>query len=291
VTGHRDPDRKLIAYFADGMDVLPDRVVDAVLDEVHHTRQRAGFGPWRTRRMSTFSKLVLAAATVVVIAVAGFNLVPKPIGGIGGQGTTPSPVVTSSPTPQSSPSPSPQAIRLTVAGTDTGGAADPLQLTATVPGTWEVNPYATNNAATGADGAAMFATVLTTTFPDPCSHVPRSPNVRTVAEAATALGELGGVTTTTPVQAQIAGRDATLVELTMPASMPCAPDQFYLWTDDPAVEGGWWALAPSETIRVWVLDVGGKVVTIAARTYPGTTDATKADLQAALDSLAFDTTP
>ena len=28
------------------MEVLPDRVVDAVLDEVHRTRQRAVFGPW-----------------------------------------------------------------------------------------------------------------------------------------------------------------------------------------------------------------------------------------------------
>ena len=41
------------AYLADGIDVLPDRVVDAVLDEAHRTRRRrhasarGGPGPCR----------------------------------------------------------------------------------------------------------------------------------------------------------------------------------------------------------------------------------------------------
>ena len=51
MTTPRDPDALLVAYLADGMEVLPDRVVDAVLDEVHRTRQRAVFDPWRTRSM------------------------------------------------------------------------------------------------------------------------------------------------------------------------------------------------------------------------------------------------
>ena len=35
MTRHREPDELLDAYLAEGMQVLPDRVVDAVLDEVH----------------------------------------------------------------------------------------------------------------------------------------------------------------------------------------------------------------------------------------------------------------
>ena len=49
MTKPRDPEALLTAYLAGGMEVLPDRVVDAVLDEVHRTSQRAGLGPWRTR--------------------------------------------------------------------------------------------------------------------------------------------------------------------------------------------------------------------------------------------------
>ena len=52
MTKPRDPEALLSAYLAEGMEVLPDRVVDAVLDEVHRTRQRAVFGPWGTRSMS-----------------------------------------------------------------------------------------------------------------------------------------------------------------------------------------------------------------------------------------------
>ena len=48
MTTPSDADALLAAYLADGMDVLPDRVVDAVLDEVSRPRQRAVLGPWRT---------------------------------------------------------------------------------------------------------------------------------------------------------------------------------------------------------------------------------------------------
>ncbi len=68
MTKPRDPDALLSAYLAAGMEVLPDRVVDSVLDEVHRTRQRVVFGPWRTRLMS---RATLAAALVVAAVALG----------------------------------------------------------------------------------------------------------------------------------------------------------------------------------------------------------------------------
>jgi hypothetical protein len=68
MTKPRDPDALLSAYLAMGMDVLPDRVVDSVLDEVHRTRQRVVFGSWRSRPMS---RTTLAAAVVVAMVAAG----------------------------------------------------------------------------------------------------------------------------------------------------------------------------------------------------------------------------
>ena len=53
------------AYLADRIDVLPDRVADAVLDEAHRTRQRVVFGPRRTPVMNSTFKVILAAAAVL----------------------------------------------------------------------------------------------------------------------------------------------------------------------------------------------------------------------------------
>lgn len=81
MTTPRDPEALLSTYLARGMDVLSDRVVDAVLDEAHRTRQRTVIGPWRTRPMS---RVTFAAAAVVAVlalgaallVVGGLSLIP-----------------------------------------------------------------------------------------------------------------------------------------------------------------------------------------------------------------------
>jgi hypothetical protein len=75
MTTPRDPEALLTAYLVAGMEVLPDRVVDSVLDEVHRTRQRTVLRPWRTRSMF---KPSLAAAAVVAALVSGALLVTRP---------------------------------------------------------------------------------------------------------------------------------------------------------------------------------------------------------------------
>lgn len=82
------------------------------------------------------------------------------------------------------------------------------------------------------------------------------------------------------------GHPATYLALTIPASLPCAPDQFYLWQDSPG--GDWWALGLDATIRVWILEVGGRRVAIAARSYAGSSAELKTELQQVLDSIVFD---
>jgi len=99
MTKPRDPDALLSTYLAVGMEVLPERVVDSVLDEVHRTRQRAVFGPWRTRSM--FRTALGAAAVVAVVALGGALLITRPSQpAIGGP----------SPTPTMHPSESEQAV-------------------------------------------------------------------------------------------------------------------------------------------------------------------------------------
>ena len=113
----RDPEALLSAYLAGGMEVLPGRVVDAVLDEVHRTRQRAVFGPWKTR---TILKPSLAVAAVVAVLVAGALLTtrrdqpeignPSPsLPGVAAPSSTPS----ATPTAAASPTPDAQSLELT----------------------------------------------------------------------------------------------------------------------------------------------------------------------------------
>ena len=94
MTKPRDPDALLSAYLAVGMEVLPDRVVESVLAEVHRTRQRRTI-PSRTP--ATF-RLAFGAAAVVAALVAGGAFAVW-------QGTRPA-VTTPSPTASASPAPS-----------------------------------------------------------------------------------------------------------------------------------------------------------------------------------------
>ena len=106
------------------MEVLPDRVVDAVLDEVHRTRQRAVLGPWRRRPMS---RTTLAAAVVVAVVMVGsaFFVIqrgqpavigPAPTASASASPSQPAvaaPTATLPPRPEVSPSPAASSAKLT----------------------------------------------------------------------------------------------------------------------------------------------------------------------------------
>jgi hypothetical protein len=85
--------------------VLPDRVVDSVLEEVHRTRQRAVFRPWMTR--SLFRAALGTAAVVALLVVGGALLslrgkldvaAPSPTAQASASPSQPA-VVTATPTP------------------------------------------------------------------------------------------------------------------------------------------------------------------------------------------------
>lgn len=98
-----DIDRVLGHWFEDGPDTMPDRVVDVVAHRISLRPQRRSRRLlWRSP-MSPAFKYVLAAAAVLVVAVVGYNLLPRgaPVGG-------PPATVTPAPTETSSaPTPSP----------------------------------------------------------------------------------------------------------------------------------------------------------------------------------------
>jgi hypothetical protein len=99
MTTPRDPDRLVQAFLEEGPAVLPDRVLDAVRDDIHQTQQRAVFGLWR---IVTMPRAVAAAAVVAVVAFGGIaywatrSVAPN-------VGSTPSPSPLESAVPQVMP--------------------------------------------------------------------------------------------------------------------------------------------------------------------------------------------
>ena len=99
-----DIDRVLSYWLEDGPETMPDRVVDVVARRINLRPQR------RSRRllwrfpMSPAMKYGLAAPAVLVVAVVGYNLLPRGLS-VGPPATaTPAPtVVSSSPTPPPAP--------------------------------------------------------------------------------------------------------------------------------------------------------------------------------------------
>lgn len=194
----------------------------------------------------------------------------------------PSAVVSASPVPSASL----QAAHMTVAGTDVSGP--PLGLTVELPPDWQPFEFvARRGTSSPPAGMAFVVSEVDNTFADPCAHTQRRPKVgATVADLATALGEIPDTAATAPLQTTVAGRPATYIEIEIPASLPCAPSEFYLWQDSP--EGYWWVQGLNETARVWILDVGGKRVTFLAHAYPGSGADARAQFQKILDSVVFD---
>lgn len=98
MTATRDPDRLVQAFLEEGPAVLPDRVLEAVQDDVHEMRQRAAIGPWRT---FTMARTFLAAAAVAALAIGGFAIWANlPGTNEPGGGPTPTLGPTASPTPE-----------------------------------------------------------------------------------------------------------------------------------------------------------------------------------------------
>jgi RNA polymerase sigma factor (sigma-70 family) len=71
MTIQTDPDRRLELFLDEGPEVLPDRVLDGVRDDIHRMRQRGMFGP---RRYFTMRKILGSAAVVAILLAGGGTL-------------------------------------------------------------------------------------------------------------------------------------------------------------------------------------------------------------------------
>ncbi len=248
--------------------------------------------------MNTLSKLLVATAAVVVVAVAGFYFLPRDGGGIGGPG--PSPSATAGPTP----SPAPIAIdpgdvgRVMQPGTYTFGPPFLVPFSMTFgPGGWTPYGLVAGEAHFGIDQSDapepyVAVEVVRGVYHDPChpedglSTTPRPLTVDTVVTFMTNIVgfEAGPVTETS-----IDGRPAktfTMSNAIDTSTAGCTEGEMLpilqsVGALDVATNGN-----TSQTW--WVLDVEGRTVVIAGEGLITSADPDVETVMSVLETLSFE---
>ena len=322
MSSDRDTTRIVRSWLEEGATALPDRVLDAVLDQVPATSQRRPlWSAWRFRQMNSALKLGLAATAFVVVALVGITLLPKDAGVGTGPSPTATPTASPTATPQRSVVPSPTASQAVLtefpqgpfaAGTYTvepftspdsnvcpqrpkTGCIEPdqgdsLRFTVTVPPGWTgLGSSWIFAETTGADTADLLFNRGGWLLTDPCqttpADVPVGPTVENFVDALAAHPILN---TTTPVDVTLAGYSGKYLELRGPAvvSTEASPDPKCLayrpWDTNIYMQG------PNQTWHLWVLDIDGARVVIQAMDYPGTPDARRAEREAMVASIKIE---
>ena len=315
MTTPRDPDSLLAAYLADGIDVLPDRVVDAVLDEAHRTRQRVVFGPRRTPVMNSTIKVILAAAAVVAVVVAGISLLPQNDAAVGGPSSaSPSPGVSAGPSAAASPAASvspappefPNGVTDNVApGTYlwSAGGATPADITLTIPAGWSGRYGIPNKDRGGPGEVAVGDWIIANVYTDPCQwqgSLLDPPVGPTVDDLATALAAQKGRNATAPTDVMLGGYPAKRVELSIPADLdPATCDEGVIRTwvgpgedaapvDQTETLGEPRRMHPGQLNVAYIVDVNGERLVIDTWHMPGTSAADLAELDAILASMRIE---
>jgi hypothetical protein len=300
-----DIDRSISAWLEDqASDRAPDTLLEASRERIHATRQRRAWVPaWRIPPMNVYAKFAIAAAAVLVIAVAGLNLLPRS-GGIVGSGPAVTPSPSPTPSPIASPSPAPalngspyQSLQAGATYRQAEAAFTKVPFTFTVPDGWRredgnfITKGPSMDAFTG-NGVGMAPWIVSHVYADACDWEGTLHATSTVAELTDALRtQKGGVETTGPTVTTIGGRPANRLEISLPADADLsACDQGFmrLWPDAGPDERYGWPIAAGQMLTVYVVDLDGAPQLIAASRKPDSSDTDVAELQQVIESIRFE---
>ena len=301
MSAERDVNRIVRSWIRTEEHESADRVLQTVLSRLDSTPQRRPW--WPSRRfvyVNKYAQAAIAAAAVLVVAVVGYNLLPR-TGGPGGPQTaaptaqqttspSPSPVATSGlETVTITPFAPPEGFGMCPEGVSSDCAEDPrddsMAFTVAVPDGWEIVDNHVWPAAERVDppgGALLLITRGSWLYSEPCrpddeasADIPVGP---TVADFATALDAHPLLDVTTPVDVTLAGYSGKYLELQGPADIGnCVR---YRPIDRTIYSQG-----PADRWRYWILDVEGVRVVIGTYDLAGTSAQHQSDLQAMVDSI------
>jgi hypothetical protein len=303
MTTDRDTRTRLVlSWLREDAHENAERVLLRALDEVDATPQRRSWwAAWRPTPMNTYARFALAAAALVVLAVVGYNVLPRSPD-VGGQ-VTPSPNV--APTPSAGPtleptkSAGPRTVTPFASGTPTvlcppptvdpdcveDPRDDAITVTYTVPEGWDElggGVWIDNNAAP--DGAAVGFARGSWLWSQPCTATDTDdPDIRvgpSVDDFVTALVDHPLLDVSTPVDVTLSGFAGKYLDLQV-------PDDISDCVRYRPIEAHIYAQGPGQRWHIWVLDVGGVRILVETNDYAGTSAARLAEEQAIIDSMVI----
>jgi hypothetical protein len=295
----RETTRIVRSWLEEGVTTLPDRVLDVVLDQVPATPQRRSWWPARRfPRMNSPVRYAIAAAAVLVVALAGYQLLPT--SNTGSDVSSPGAPTGQVPSISSSPRTTSTSSIVTVVpfgpcpppDEDPGCVNDDprddsITFTFEMPNGWhqfEGNgpPWIDGNGPP--DGASVwFYSPGASLYSDVCRppNDEEAPDIRvgpTVDDFVTALVEHPSLDVTAPVDVTLAGYSGKYVDLTIPDDISDC-DQY------KPIDGHIYAQGPSQRWHIWVLDVDGVRVLVESNDFPGTDAQRLGEIDAIIESL------
>jgi len=291
MSADRDSTRIVRSWLKTDEHESADSVLQAVLSRLDTTPQRRPL--WPTRRfihMNNVTRIAMAAAAVLVVAVIGYNLLPR-TGGFGGQGT---------PAPTAVPSPTAAPIPLNGQTTLDGryligagiGAGLTSRVSVTAPAGWSasgdwvlIGPHG-NQAPVG---MAIRFYPVDNLFKNPRSIAegvftpPVGPTAANLADAI--VGDPAWGATRAP-DVTIDGLAVKHIQFTIPDVAGLGTDgQFDMFGLAGAPDI--WGFRSGQVFDLYMVDVGTERVVIDAFHYAGTPASDLAEQQAAIDSIRF----
>lgn len=276
----RDTTRLVRSWLDEGVTALPDRVLDAVLDQIPTTRQRRRAWPsWRIGGLTVFPRLSAAATAVALLAVVAVTLLPLLVPG---GGPKPSPSASSEPTPVTSPT---EPVETPLPAGRYSIEGYPVGISFTVPDGWKwciSHRYEAGPCRIHGNGSVQFVLVANVVA-DTCSPALANPPVGpSVDDLVAALTSLQGFTATEPVGTSVDGYAGKEFTLTATNVRGC---DLHTWATSERVN----IVALGEASLVRILDVGGTRVVMAGPYPRGAADAEEAiaAMRQVMDSVTF----
>jgi hypothetical protein len=292
MSSERELTRIVRSWLEEGVNVLPDRVLDDVLDRLPTTPQRLRWWQaWRNPTVTNAAKFMLAGAAVVVVAVLGIGIYLGQTGGLGGPGPTPSqsPPAASQGEPGETLTPARYMVR-----------PEPFLFTSprvvvTVPAGYQGIGNGANawSIVKVGDSPSAFSGLgvwqVDTVYEDPCRWSSTGGGQSlgpTVDDFVAALAGQPGRDATEPTNVTVDGFSGKRLQVSVPADVAfdgagfpdCDEGEYRSWP-------GRYHQAPSQIDDIRVLDVNGKRLIIATTYFLTTSSADRAELDAMVQSL------
>jgi hypothetical protein len=140
----------------------------------------------------------------------------------------------------------------------------------------------------GAEGIIYWTSFPAGDYADPCAQLLGPSIGRSAAALAVAVAKAPGTKLVEgPSNVALGGHPAKHVVLKIRKNIGCDPGFFYGWANY-RLGGAFWHMKVGDTIRVWILPVGGTRLVIEAATNTLATSSLRKEIQQIVESIRFD---